>query len=129
MGLRAAELLNAPSHSMRVVSAAPARPPMSCLNDGLMVATGSTPGRGLFRHAPAAASAVEASFEYNGRWLKLRLKDAQQEELRALIDELVAFYGLGTDGYWQGVRLVGLHIWQSWHRRQIFDVLPAEPAE
>jgi inosine-uridine nucleoside N-ribohydrolase len=52
MGLRAAEMLNAPPHSMSIESHTPPRPPVSCLNDGLIVATGSTPGRDLFRHVP-----------------------------------------------------------------------------
>ncbi len=54
MGLRAAELLNAPPHAMTIVSSAPPTQPVSCLNDGLLVATGSTPGRGLFPPARSA---------------------------------------------------------------------------
>jgi pyrimidine-specific ribonucleoside hydrolase len=122
MGLRAAELLNAPPHSVVVVSRAPATQPVSCLNDGLLVGTGSTPGRGLFVHEPGAAGTVEASFAYNRRRVTLRLKDDYRDRIRARIGELLGQYSLADQGYWDGVRVFGLEIWQDWHRRDLFEV-------
>lgn len=121
MGLRAAELLNAPPHSMRVVSAAPPGPPVSCLNDGLLMATGSTPGRGLFEHRPEGA--VRATFAFNGRELTLELRP----EFRAVIAERITAlrddHGLEDPAYWSGVRALGLDIWQDWHRLDLFDLV------
>jgi len=126
MGLYAAELLNAPQHAMKVVSEAPAAQPLSCLNDGLLVSTGSTPGRGLFSHLPGPPGTVEATFSYNGRSLTLRLKNEYKERISAVIRALLASFTLEDDGYWEGVREFGLDIWQNWHRRELFLVIPNE---
>jgi inosine-uridine nucleoside N-ribohydrolase len=122
MGLRAAELLNAPQHAMTVVSSAPASQPVSCLNDGLLVSTGSTPGRGLFNHIPGPPGTVEASFTYNGRTVHLRLKVEYRVDIRTAIGELLEHFTLDDDEYWDGVRQLGLDIWQDWHRRDLFDI-------
>jgi inosine-uridine nucleoside N-ribohydrolase len=126
MALRAAELLNAPQHGMTIRSHTPARPPASCLNDGLIVATGSTPGRALFEHdPPASGGATAATFEYNNRTLTLRLKPAYQEQIGARIAALRAEHGLQADAYWEGVAEFALTVWEDWHRRDLFDVEPA----
>jgi inosine-uridine nucleoside N-ribohydrolase len=122
MGLRAAELLNAPPHSMTIVSAAPATQPESCLNDGLLVGTGSTPGRGLFRQEPGANGTVAATFAYNRRRVTLRLKSSYSEQIRSRIGQLLAQYSLADAGYWDGVRTFGLDVWEGWHRLDLFDV-------
>ena len=49
MGIRARELLDASLDDLSVESHAGLRPPMSCLTDGLQVATGATLGRGTIR--------------------------------------------------------------------------------
>jgi len=121
MGLRAAELLNAPRHSTAVVSHAPATQPESCLNDGLLAGTGSTPGRGLFRHEPGPPGTVEASFAYNRRQVTLRLKDSYRDQIRDRIGELLGQHSLADQGYWDGVRAFGLEIWQDWHRLDLFE--------
>jgi pyrimidine-specific ribonucleoside hydrolase len=122
MGLRAAELLNAPQHSMTIVSSAPVDQPLSCLNDGLLVSTGSTPGRGLFSHTPGPPGTVEASFAYGGRTVHLRLKDEYRARIGAVIRGLLEHTTLEDDAYWEGVRELGLDIWQDWHRRDLFDI-------
>ncbi|HSL17432.1 MAG TPA: nucleoside hydrolase [Methylomirabilota bacterium] len=121
MGLRAAELLNAPQHAMTVVSSAPAEQPVSCLNDGLLVSTGSTPGRGLFSHNPGPPGTVQAIFAYNGRTLVLRLRDEHRARIRSVIHGLLEHTTLEDAEYWEGVRALGLDIWQSWHRRDLFE--------
>jgi hypothetical protein len=127
MGLRAAELLNAPQHAMTIVSSAPADQPVSCLNDGLLVSTGSTPGRGLFSHSPGPPGTVEASFAYNGRTVELRLKDEYRARIRTVIRGLLEQHTLEDDDYWDGVRELGLDIWQSWHRRDLFEIAFPDP--
>jgi inosine-uridine nucleoside N-ribohydrolase len=124
MGLRAAELLNAPQHSMEIVSFAAPSQPVSCLNDGLMVATGSTPGRNLFRRVAGPAGTVEAAFSFNGSTITLRLKEKYKEQIRVAIADLLSRYTLEDAGYWEGVRELGLDIWEKWHRIDIFEVTP-----
>lgn len=125
MGLRAAELLNAPQHGMRVVSHTAARPPVSCLNDGIIVSTGCTPGRGLFRHDPGPPGSAKVTFEYNGRRITLAIKQAYRERIRAKIKSLLDKHKLEDPAYWDGVRRFGLNIWEHWHRRELFDVVDA----
>ena len=122
MGLRAAELLNAPRHGMAVVSNAPATQPESCFDDGLLAATGSTPGRGLFRQEPGPPGSIQATFVYNRRRVTLRLKDGYRDQIQGRIGELLGQYSLADQGYWDGVRAFGLEIWQDWHRLDLFDV-------
>ncbi len=122
MGLYAAERLNAPQHGMRVVSHAPPTPPASCLNDGLIVSTGSSPGRALFLHEPSQKSGVEATFSYNGQTITLRLKGEYKDRIRAHIRKLLAKHSLEDEEYWNEVRLFGLNIWENWHRRDLFDI-------
>lgn len=126
MGLRAAELLNAPPHSLQVVSYSPSNPPVSCLNDGLIVATGATPGRALFRHEPQTAGPLRAMFVYNGRRITLALKPEYVEQIRARIGQLLAEHTLEDDAYWAGVRVFGLDIWEKWHRSDLFSVVADE---
>jgi pyrimidine-specific ribonucleoside hydrolase len=122
MGLRAAELLNAPPHAMKVTSYTAAEPPVSCLNDGVLVATGSTPGRGLFTHAPEGAGSTKVRFAYNGRGILLSVKAEYREKIVAEIARLERQYGLTRHEYWDGVRQVALDIWENWHRRDLFEV-------
>lgn len=123
MGLRAAELLNAPQHAMTVVSHTAAGPPVSCLNDGVIVATGCTPGRRLFRHEPGPAGSTDVSFTYNNRTLTLRVRDDYRRKVAAGIRALLAEHTLEDHEYWHGVRRLGLDIWERWHRRDLFEVI------
>jgi inosine-uridine nucleoside N-ribohydrolase len=125
MGLRAAEWLNAPQHAMKVTSRVPARPPMSCINDGLIVSTGSTPGRTLFTHKPAATDVVEVSFEYNRRAVTLRIQPEYRERIKTRFRALLDQQAPGDHEYWHGVREVGLDVWENWHRRDLFEVIDA----
>ncbi len=123
MGLYAAEQLNAPQHGMRIVSHTPAEPPVSCLNDGLIVATGCTPGRGLFTHEPGEKPGVIVEFSAGTKRIKLRLKDKYKKQIAERIGELKKKHGLEDAAYWQGVRAFGLDIWENWHRRDLFEVV------
>jgi hypothetical protein len=93
MGLHAAELLNAPQHGMTVVSHTAPAPPVCCMNDGVIMSTGCTPGRALFRHEPTTdLASTSVTFRYNGRQVTLRLKPAYQQQIRAEIQKLLTKY-------------------------------------
>jgi len=123
MGLRAGELLNAPQHAMKVTSGVAAEPPVSCLSDGLLVSTGSTPGRGLFSHVPGPPGSVKTTFAYNGRSITLTLKKEYKDKIKRRIEVLRGEYTLADHEYWDGVRSFGLDIWETWHRRDLFDIV------
>ncbi|MBU0638621.1 MAG: nucleoside hydrolase [Planctomycetes bacterium] len=123
MGLRAAELLNAPQHAMQVTAFTPAGPPVSCINDGIIVATGCTPGRVLFTHVPGPPDTLRVRFTYNGRELTLTLKQEYRQKIRNEITRLLKHHTLADAAYWDGVRLFGLEIWENWHRQDLFAVV------
>jgi inosine-uridine nucleoside N-ribohydrolase len=123
MGLRAAGLLNAPQHGIKVVSHTAAHPPVSCLNDGIIVSTGSTPGRGLFSHVPGPSGSTKVAFTYNGRRITLALKDEYRRRVAEGIKALSEKPVLPGGDYWDGVRRLGLDIWENWHRRDLFEMV------
>ena len=129
MGLRAAELLNAPQHGMRVISHIKPGPPASCLNDGVIVATGCTPGRALYSYEPREPATIAVSFECNGRRIMLELKEEYRLKIRNRIKELLEKHTLEDHEYWHGVRESGLDIWENWHRRDLFEVIEIQNAQ
>jgi pyrimidine-specific ribonucleoside hydrolase len=74
MGIRARELLDASLDDLRVESHAGLRPPMSCLTDGLQVATGASLGRGTIR-VEGNDPAPKAIFAKGDARLQLALKE------------------------------------------------------
>jgi len=129
MGLRAAEVLNAPQHGMKVVSHVPPGPPVSCLDDGVICATGCTPGRALFSRGEIDRDAVKVSFTYNGRTITLTVKRRYRDHVRSRIRALLRVSTLEDRAYWEGVRALGLDIWTNWHRRDLFTVSASPRAE
>ena len=129
MGLRAAELLNAPQHGMRVISHIKPGPPASCLNDGVIVATGCTPGRALYSYEPREPATIAVSFECNDRLITLELKKNYRLKIRNRIKELLEKHTLEDHEYWHGVRESGLDIWENWHRRDLFDLIEIQNAQ
>ena len=95
---------------------------MSCLNDGLLVATGSTPGRGSLHPQPGTAGYGRGGvLPTTAARSPCGLKDEYRDEIRTSIQDLLDQFTLEDDAYWQGVRDLGLEIWQDWHRRELFE--------
>ncbi|AQQ72190.1 Pyrimidine-specific ribonucleoside hydrolase RihA [Limihaloglobus sulfuriphilus] len=123
MGLRAMELLNSPPHSMKVTTHAPDTQPASCIKDGIIVATGCTPGRALFFQGQVDEKRIKTSFEYNGREVTLVLKSEYTDKIRRTIQDILKTYTLEDHEYWENVREFGLDIWENWHRLDLFEML------
>ena len=70
------------------------------MNDGLIVASGSTPGRGLYKHEPGTRDRP-GSIEYNGRALVLSLKPEYSARIAADIGRLEREFGLARREYWR----------------------------
>jgi pyrimidine-specific ribonucleoside hydrolase len=120
MGIRARELLEASLDELRVESRAGLEPPLSCLTDGLQVATGATLGRGTITLASQDTSPA-AVFEKNGRVLELSLDQSVAERVREDIRVLVEKHGGLTPGYWADVRSLALRYWLELDRMEIFQ--------
>ncbi len=121
MGLRARERFNVALDELRVESLAGLKPPLSCVNDGLQVATGASLGRGTITVVTNGPPACEALFSYGERRLRLRLKPELAKRIAADMAELEKRYGGTTPQYFQDVRSVSLKHWLSFDRATMFE--------
>lgn len=121
MGLRARERFNVALDELRVESHAGLEPPLSCLNDGLQVATGASLGRGTITVLTNGPPVCEAIFRHGEAQLRLRLKP---ELVRRIADDLAALvkrHGGTTPEYFQEVRALSLKHWLELDRSTMFE--------
>jgi pyrimidine-specific ribonucleoside hydrolase len=120
MGIRAKEILHAPMDGIHVVSMTGNRPPLSCMNDGLQVATGASLGRGTIRISDTAISPT-AEFLYKKEKLILKIKKEVSEMIKKNIDSAVLkFCGVNQE-YFAHIRKLSIHYWLQLDRRRIFE--------
>ncbi len=121
MGLLARERFNVALDELKVVSYAGLKPPLSCLNDGLQVATGASLGRGTISVPAQEKHECSAAFFYGGRRLVLSLKPDFASQIASDMAALVKKHGGTTPSYFQEVRAVSLKHWLAFDRNVIFD--------
>ena len=121
MGLRARERFNVALDELRVESRAGLKPPLSCVNDGLQVATGASLGRGTITVVTNGPPTCEAVFSYGERRLRVRLKPEFAKRIAADMAELEKRHGGTTPEYFQDVRGVSLKHWLNFDRNTMFD--------
>jgi pyrimidine-specific ribonucleoside hydrolase len=121
MGLRARERFNVALDELRVESRAGLKPPLSCVNDGLQVATGASLGRGTITVVTNGPPVCEAVFSYGEGRLRLRLKPEFAKQIAADMAELVKRHGGTTPEYFQDVRSVSLRHWLNFDRKTMFE--------
>ncbi len=122
MGLRALELLGCEGEPVEVISYAGSHPPVSCMNDGLQVATGATLGHGNFRTLTSSHTLPKAQFICGEKHLTLTLNEHYLKRLEVDIKEGIADFGRGTPSYWEHIRRCALRYWAEWDRQEIFTV-------
>lgn len=131
MGLAAREYFGVALDELHVESHAGLEPPLSCVNDGLQVATGASLGRGTISVLTNTPAACEAVFTFGNRWLRLRLKPELAQRIAADMSALGKKHGGTTPAYFQSVRTVSLKHWLDFDRRTMFDATeqsqPAQP--
>ncbi len=121
MGLRARELLRAGLDELRVESHAGLRPPLSCVNDGLQVATGASLGRGTILVVDGSKAVCEAVFEAGDRRLRLRLRREWADRIAHELAALLARHGGLSPSYFAAVREAALKHWLEMDRRSAFE--------
>lgn len=127
MGLRAMELLEEEGYREEpaIVSYAGSIPPISCMNDGLQVSTGSTLGHGLISIAEVGEGIPAALFTCadDTRRISFRaeLRETYRQQIEEDIKRGVTLYG-HTNPYWEYVRELALKYWSSWDRKEIFRI-------
>lgn len=112
MALYAKKLLEGEKHEISVLSEAGTITPVSCLNDGIAVAIGSTFGRGMIENIPDSNSPA-ATFFYGDKSVRLEVKpdviDAVQQKL------------LESQGH-DNLREVVLYVWENFTQEEMFLV-------
>lgn len=122
MGIKARELLGAERDQAEVTTFAGAKPPYSCLNDGIQVSTGATLGMGTIHLAADAVTRPAAIFSYKGRSVEISLKPEYLKQVNDDIKEGIIKFGLTDEGYWHLVRRNAIRYWLDWDRNEIFDI-------
>jgi pyrimidine-specific ribonucleoside hydrolase len=122
MGIRAREIFGVGPDELRVTTYAGARPPYSCLTDGIQVSTGATLGMGTISLAADSVVKPSAVFSHKGRSVRITLKKEFLDKVDADINEGILKFGLMDDGYWKLIRENALNYWLDWDRNKIFDV-------
>jgi pyrimidine-specific ribonucleoside hydrolase len=120
MGIRAREYFNTGVDEFSTVSFAGSVPPLSCMNDGLQVSTGSTPGHGLLTVINNIPAAPSAEFSYMNRKIRLTLKPLIAEKISSELKEINFVNGLDSNIYWELVRKNSVKYWRDLDRHDIF---------
>ncbi len=122
MGTRAREYFNTGVDEFKVTTFAGSQPPLSCMNDGIQVSTGATPGHGLLTVSSEGARAPVADFTYLNRKIRLSLKPDIAQKISNELKEINFIYGLDSNIYWELVRKNSVKYWRSLDRHEIFNI-------
>ena len=128
MGVRARELLGAPMRAVRVTTETGDCPPMSCAIDGLQVALGSTLAQQLISVPKMEVPRMAATFQYEGRKLRLTLKPAFQKRIAQFFQATIKTQGDLTPAYFHEVEHFSYHVWAEFDRKEIFAEEAVEAA-
>jgi len=127
MGIRAREYFNTGVDEFRATSFAGSIPPLSCMNDGLQVSTGATPGHGLLTVRNDTTLSASVEFTYLNRKIRLTLKPEIALKISSELKEINFVYGLDSNIYWELVRKNTIKYWLELDRHEIFDIYPPSP--
>ena len=124
MGIRAREYFNIGADEFIAVSFAGSTPPLSCMNDGLQVSTGATPGHGLLTVRNDTLLSPSVEFTYMNRKIRLTLKREIADKISSELKEINFIYGLDSNIYWELVRKNTIKYWRDLDRHEIFVIYP-----
>ncbi len=122
MGIRAREYFCTGVDEMMVTTYAGSMPPLSCMNDGIQVSTGATPGHGLLTVSTEKPFFAAADFTHKGKIVRISLKKELADKVSAELREINFIYGLDSDIYWELVRQNSIKYWLQFDRHEIFEI-------
>jgi pyrimidine-specific ribonucleoside hydrolase len=122
MGIRAREYFDTGVDEFTVTSFAGSEPPLSCMNDGLQVSTGATPGHGLLTVRNDTVLSASALFTYLNHRIRLTLKPEIAGKISSELKEINFVYGLDSNIYWELVRKNTIKYWLNLDRQDIFII-------
>ena len=120
MGIRAREILNADLDDVKVESFAGNEPPLSCLNDGLQVATGASLGRGnIFIMVDEILP--KSHFVKDDKMLVMSVKQSIVNKITNDVKNAGKKYGLQSKEYFEEIRRLSFEYWLELDRNYIFE--------
>ncbi len=122
MGIRAREYFCTGVDEMSVTTHAGATPPLSCMNDGIQVSTGATPGHGLLTVSAEKPFFAAADFTHGDITIRITLKKELADRVSGELREINFIHGLDSDIYWELVRKNSIKYWLQFDRHEIFDI-------
>lgn len=122
MGIRAREYFCTGVDEMTVTTHAGSTPPLSCMNDGIQVSTGATPGHGLLTVSSEKPFFAAADFTHNDRTIRITVKKELADKVSGELKEINFIHGLDSDIYWELVRKNSIKYWLQFDRHEIFDI-------
>lgn len=122
MGIRAREYFNTGVDEFKATSYAGSISPLSCMNDGIQVSTGATPGHGLLTVRNDTVTRPAVDITYLNRKVRLTLKPELIEKISSSLKEYNFVYGLDSNIYWELVRKDALKYWLELDRHDIFII-------
>lgn len=122
MGIRAREYFCTGVDEMMVTTLAGSMPPLSCMNDGIQVSTGATPGHGLLTVSAEKPFFAAADFTHKGKTVRISLKKELADQVSAELKEINFIHGLDSDIYWELVRKNSIKYWLQFDRHEIFEI-------
>lgn len=121
MGVRALEYFRASAENTKIESHAGKNPPLSCLNDGLQVASGNTTGNGKFSIIESQ-DMPEAIVHFKDRKLHIQLETQYLKQLENIISQEKEKNKMDTEEYWENIKQNAIQIWKEWDRKEIFKI-------
>ncbi|MGB4292839.1 MAG: nucleoside hydrolase [Bacteroidales bacterium] len=121
MGIRAREYFNTGVDEFEVVSWAGSVSPLSCMNDGIQLSTGATPGHGLLTVKNDSPAPV-VDFSYLNKKIRISLNPEINQKIAGELKELNFVYGLDSNIYWELVREKAIKYWRDFDRHDIFII-------
>lgn len=122
MGIRAREYFCTGVDEMTVTTHAGSTPPLSCMNDGIQVSTGATPGHGLLNVSNEPPFFPAADFTHKGKTVRISLYKDIAAKVSSELKEINFVYGLDSDIYWELVRQNSIKYWLQFDRHEIFEI-------
>jgi pyrimidine-specific ribonucleoside hydrolase len=122
MGVRAREVLQAPSRAVHARMDTTRRQPVACALDGIQMALGSTFGQNLIEAPDRDEPRVAGAFTWRDRRVRLALKPEFAARLWEMILQARERHGDLTPGYFNEIEERSYEVWREWDRVEIFEL-------
>jgi len=122
MGVRARSLLQAPTRAVEVMLDTGGNGPMTCAADGIQASLASTFGQTLVRLNHPEVPRLAATFEFEGRALRLILKPEHQDVIQGYVSTAREQHGDLSPEYFQELERISYQVWSDFDRSEVFAV-------